>query len=164
MEDWAQQQFEQQDPATPQRPLSAIRYALHQERAVPRLEQFRVWLQSQQAHHGGSVLPKSPLGEAITYAFHQWDALVVYTSDGDLAIDNSASEKALRRVALGRRNWLFCGSDNGGHTAAVLFSLIATCQRHQIESFTYLRDMLRRIAAHPAHRLSELLPTTSPPT
>jgi transposase len=162
VEQAAQEQFRQQDPATP-RSLSAIRYALRQELAVPRLQQFRAWLKSQQAQHGGSVLPKSPLGEAITYAFNQWEALTVYTTDGDLAIDNNASENTLRRVALGRRNWLFCGSDTGGHTAAVLFSLIATCQRHHVEPFTYLRDVLTRIAAHPASRLTELLPGTRPP-
>jgi hypothetical protein len=145
------------------RALAAIRYALRQERAVPRLQQFRAWLQAQQAQHGGPVLPKSPLGEEITYAFNQWDALTIYTRNGDLAIDNNASENALRRVALGRRNWLFCGSDNGGHTAAVLFSFIATCQRHKVEPFTYLRDVLTRIAAQPRSRLAELLPATNPP-
>lgn len=163
VEDAAKEQFRQQDPAAPQRPLAAIRRALRQELAVPRLQQFQAWLQAQQAQHGGPVLPKSPLGEAITYAFNQWDALTVYTTDGDLAIDNNASENALRRVALGRRNWLFCGSDNGGHTAAVLFSLLATCQRHKVEPFTYLRDVLTRIAAHPMSRLAELLPATNPP-
>ena len=161
VEDAAQEQFQQQDLAA-KRPLAAFRLALRQELAVPRLQQFRVWLQSQQAQQGGPVLPKSPLGEAITYAFNQWDALTVYTSDGDLAIDNNARENALRRVALGRKNWPFCGSDNGGHTAAVLFSLIATCQRQKVEPFTYLRDVLTRIAAHPMSRLSELLPTTNP--
>lgn len=163
VEDAAKEQFRQQDPAAPQRPLAAIRRALRQELAVPRLQQFQAWLQAQQAQHGSPVLPKSPLGEAITYAFNQWDALTVYTTDGDLAIDNNASENALRRVALGRRNWLFCGSDNGGHTAAVLFSLLATCQRHKVEPFTYLRDVLTRIAAHPMSRLAELLPATNPP-
>jgi transposase len=151
------------DPAAPQRSLAAIRLALRQEQAVPRLQHFHAWLKSQQAQHGGPVLPKSPLGEAITYTFNQWDALTVYTRDGDLAIDNNASENALRRVALGRRNWLFCGSDKGGHTAAVLFSLIASCQRHKVEPFTYLRDVLTRIAAHPVSRLAELLPATHPP-
>ena len=147
VEDAAKEQFHQQSrraaeptpspgSAAPSRSLAMIRHALRQERAVPRLQQFRAWLQSQQAQHGGPVLPKSPLGEAITYAFNQWDALTIYTGDGDLAIDNNASENALRRVALGRRNWLFCGSDNGGHTAAVLFSFLATCQRHKAEPFT----------------------------
>jgi transposase len=150
------------EPAQSMYSLATIRFTLRQERAVPRLQQFHTWLRAQQAQHGGPILPKSPLGEAITYVFNQWDALTVYTSDGDLAIDNNASENALRRVALGRKNWLFCGSDTGGHTAAVLFSLLATCQRHKVEPFAYLRDVLTRIAAHPASRLAELLPTSTP--
>ena len=84
--------------------------------------------------------------------------MCVYLLDGDLSIDNNVSENALRRIALGRKNWLFCGSDNGGRTAAILFGLIASCQRHGVEPFAYLRDVLTRIAAHPHHRLAELLP------
>jgi hypothetical protein len=137
---------------------AAQRQALRQQRAVPRLEQFGQWLHAQQAAQGGPVLPKSPIGQAITYALNQWSALNVYVTDGDLAIDNNASENALRRVALGRKNWLFCGSDNGGTTAAVLFSLIATCQRHKVEPFAYLRDVLTRIAATPVSQLDDLLP------
>ena len=87
---------------------------------MPRLEQFKDWLESLQAHRGGPVLPKSPMGAAITYALNQWEALLVYATDGDLDIDNNVAERALRRVAVGRRNWLFCGSDNGGRTAAIL--------------------------------------------
>jgi len=138
--------------------LGAERYRLRQERAVPRLQQFRTWLESQQAQHGGPVLPKSPMGQAILYAMNQWDALCVYTTDGDLSIDNNASENALRRVAIGRKNWLFCGSDNGGNTAAVLFSLIATCQRHKVDPFAYLRDVLTRIAATPVSQVDQFLP------
>ena len=129
-----------------------------QTHSVPRLQQFRAWLENQQASHGGGVLPKSPMGAAITYCLNQWEALCVYTSDGDLSIDNNVSERALRRVAVGRGNWLFCGSDNGGNTAAILFSFIATCERHELNPFDYLRDVLTRIAAHPVSRLAELLP------
>ena len=132
--------------------------ALREAQSVPRLEQFKAWLESQQAARGGPVLPKSPMGQAITYALNQWDALCVYTADGNLAIDNNASENALRRVAIGRKNWLFCGSDNGGKTAAVLFTLIATCQRHKVEPFAYLRKVLTRIAATPANQLDAFLP------
>jgi transposase len=138
--------------------LTSERYRLRQELSVPRLAQFRTWLESQQADRGGPVLPKSPMGQAIQYAFNQWDALCVYTTDGRLDIDNNASENALRRVAIGRKNWLFAGSDNGGRTAATLFSLIATCQRHQVEPMAYLRDVLTRIAATPVSQLPDLLP------
>ncbi|NLF02663.1 MAG: IS66 family transposase [Anaerolineales bacterium] len=120
--------------------------------------QFRQWLTGLQAVKGGPVLPRSPMGEAITYAFSQWTALCVYLLDGELAIDNNASENALRRIAIGRKNWLFAGSDAGGRTAAILFSLIATCQRHAVEPFAYLKDVLTRIAAHPANQLTQLLP------
>jgi len=138
--------------------LALERYRLRQEKSVPLLEQFKSWLESQQAQAGGPVLPKSPMGQAIGYVFNQWEALKVYTTDGDLNIDNNASENALRRVALGRKNWLFCGSDNGGNTAAVLFSLIATCGRHKIDPFAYLRDVLDRISATPVSQLPWLLP------
>jgi transposase len=140
------------------RRLTEIRLELRRERSVPRLAEFKTWLDGLQATAGGPVLPKSPMGQAITYALNQWDALCVYAGDGDLNIDNNPAENALRRIALGRKNWLFAGSDTGGRTAAILFSLIATCQRHHVEPFAYLRDVLTRIAAHSAHRLDELLP------
>jgi len=140
------------------RSLSAIRLELRPARSVPLLEKFKAWLESQQAVHGGGVLPKSPMGEAIRYALNQWKALCVYCTDGDLNIDNNVSERALRRIAVGRGNWMFCGSDNGGNTAAVLFSFIATCERHTINPFEYLRDVLTRIAQTPVSKLSDLLP------
>ena len=138
--------------------LVAERYRLRQQFSVERLQQFKTWLESQQAANGGPILPKSPMGQAITYATNQWEALCIYTTDGRLNIDNNAAENALRRVAVGRKNWLFCGSDNGGHTAAVLFSLIATCERHKVNPFTYLRDVLTRVAATPISQLDQLLP------
>jgi len=134
------------------------RRRLRQDKSVPRLEQFKVWLESQQAARGGPVLPKSPMGQAIVYALNQWDALCVYTTDGDLAIDNNVSENALRRVAIGRKNWIFCGSDNGGNTAAVHFTLMATCQRHRVDPFVYLRDVLTRLPATPVNNLDRFLP------
>jgi len=137
---------------------SRERADVRQERSAPILVQFRTWLLGLQAAHGGPVLPKSPMGEAITYALNQWEALCVYLLDGELNIDNNVSENTLRRIAVGRKNWLFCGSDNGGRTAAILFSLIASCQRHKVDPFAYLKDVLTRIAAHPHHRLRELLP------
>ena len=86
------------------------------------------------------------------------NALCVYTTDGELNIDNNISEHALRRIAVGRYNWTFLGSDTGGHTAAVLFALVATCERHRVNPFEYLRDVLTRIAAHPMNHLADPLP------
>lgn len=149
---------ETEDIASLRRRRAEMVHSLRKEQSAPRLEQFKAWLESQQASRDGPVLPKSPMGQAITYALNQWDALCVYTTNGDLAIDNNASENALRRVAVGRKNWLFCGSDHGGNTAAILFSLIATCQRHKVEPFNYLRDTLTRIAATPIHQLDDCLP------
>jgi transposase len=134
------------------------RAKLRQEQAVPRLQQFKAWLEQQQAVNGGSILPKSAMGTAIQYALNQWDALCVYTNDGDLNMDNNAAENALRRIAVGRNNWTFLGADSGGHTAAILFSFIATCERHQVNAFDYLHDVLGRIASTPMSQLPELLP------
>jgi hypothetical protein len=146
--------------------LASERSRLRQEFSVPRLAEFRAWLESQQAERGGSVLPKSPMGQAVQYALNQWDALCVYATDGRLNIDNNPSENALRRVAIGRKNWLFAGSDNGGRTAATLFSLIATCQSRRvgIEPMAYLRDVLTRIAGTPVSQLPYLLPDRWQPT
>jgi transposase len=104
------------------------------------------------------VLPKSPLGQAISYALANWRALCRYVEDGDLSIDNNLSERALRAQAVGRKNWLFVGSDNGGRTAAVLFSMTASCKRHGIDPFRYLADVLERLPTTPPNRLPQLLP------
>jgi transposase len=130
------------------------RRARRQAEARPLLERFRAWLDEQV----GVVLPKSPIGEAVTYARGQWTALIRYLEDGALAIDNNAAERALRRVVTGRKNWLFCGSDVGGTRAAILYSVVATCKAHGIDPWTYLRDVLERIPTHPNRRRAELLP------
>jgi transposase len=104
------------------------------------------------------VLPKSPSGVAVRYALNQWEALTRFLDDGELEIDNGATERANRDIALGRRNWTFFGSDQGGKTAAVLRSFIASCKRCGIEPFAWFRDVLSRIPAHSVNRLHELLP------
>jgi transposase len=112
------------------------------------------WLEKQAA----SALPKSPLGEAVGYARNQWVALQVYTTAGFLEIDNNAAERALRAVAIGRKNYLFFGSDVGGETAAVLYTFTQTCQVLGVEPWRYLRDVLGRLPGCPEERLAELLP------
>jgi transposase len=81
-----------------------------------------------------------------------------YTERGELSLDNNLAERMLRAQAIGRRNWTFLGSDRGGRTAAVLYSLTGTCKYHDIDPFAYLQDILRRLPSHPADRLEELLP------
>jgi len=112
----------------------------------------------------GEVLPKSPMGQAIGYARGQWQALTRYIEDGLLSIDNNLAERTLRMVAIGRKNWLFVGHDNGGHRAAVIYSLVASCKLCGIDPFAYLRDILARISTHPANRIAELLPRNWKPS
>jgi transposase len=133
---------------------SAERLRLRQQKAVPLLTSLRQWLLVQKAE----VLPKSPMAAAVNYVLNQWQALNRYTSDGDLHIDNNLAERTLKLIGMGRRNWLFVGSDQGGQTAAVLFSFTATCKHLGIDTFAYLRDLFQRLPTHPADRLVELLP------
>jgi transposase len=130
------------------------RRALRQARSLPVLADIKAYLEAERPN----VLPKSPEGQAIAYTLSNWDALVRYCSDGDLAIDNNGAERSLRGIVVGRRNWMFYGSDNGGRTAAVLTSLIATCKRLRIDPFAYLRDVFGRISTHPQSQIDELLP------
>jgi len=95
---------------------------------------------------------------SFAYTLANWQALTRYCDDGNLAIDNNGAERSLRGVAVGRKNWMFYGSDHGGRTAAALTSLIATCKRLHIDPFAYLRDIFDRISSHPKSRLAELLP------
>ncbi len=132
----------------------ADRCALRQRESIALLNSLGDWLLDQKL----PVLPKSPLGQAISYALANWQALCHYPEDGDLTIDNNLSERALRAQAVGRKNWLFVGSDNGGRTAAVLFSMTASCKRHGIDPFRYLADVLQRLPTTPPDRLAELLP------
>jgi transposase len=122
--------------------------------AVPILDRFRTWLEEQRLE----VLPKSPMGEAISYALNNRAALVRYTEAGFLAIDNNVSEREMKRIAIGRKNWLSIGSPRGGQTAAVFFSFTSTCQRLGVEPWHYLRDVLERLPRHPPQPFAELLP------
>jgi transposase len=126
--------------------------AVRQERSQPLLEQFHAWLETECP----KLLPKSPIRQAIEYTLSNWTALCRYIESGILAVDNNAAENALRGICLGRRNWLFCGSDRGGRAAAIHFSFIASCNRHGLDPWAYLRDVLTRLPA--------LLPANNPET
>jgi transposase len=129
------------------------RGALRQQHSRPILDDIQAYLETERP----KVLPKSPEGQAIAYALSNWPALVRYCEDGDLEIDNNGAERSLRDVAVGRKNWMFFGSDNGGRTAAILNSFIATCKRLHLDPFAYLRDVFERISSHPKNQLDELL-------
>lgn len=128
---------------------------VRQDQAVGLLEQLHDYLIEWQPQ----VLPKSPIGKAVTYSLNQWEALNRYTQDPILSIDNNLAERTLRMVALGRKNWLFAGSERGAHRAAVIYSLVAGCKLCGHDPYAYFRDVLTKISTHPSHRIDELLPS-----
>ena len=122
--------------------------------AIPLLATFKAWLEA--------TLPKLPgksdLAAAMRYALGRWDALIRYVHDGCIEIDNNAAERSIRGIALGRKNYLFAGSDSGGERAAAIYSLIETCKLNGLDPEAYLRGILARIADHQINRIAELLP------
>jgi len=127
---------------------------MRQTRGKAVMDDFRTWLLDEQGRHP----PRGPMGEALSYALGQWDALTLFLTDPHLPIDNNASERALRVAALGRKNFLFVGSDEAGENLAGLYSLISTCEVNGVNPVTYLAEVLLRVQTHPAARIDELLP------
>jgi len=130
------------------------RFTLRQERSVPVLARIKAWLDREQE----IVLPRSPMAAAITYAQNQWAALNVYVTQGFLNIDNNTAERALKRVAIGRKNWLFAGNDAAAENQARLWSLIASAERHGVDPQAYLTSVLAKIGTTPREELDQFLP------
>jgi len=130
------------------------RREIRNTRSRPLLESLKQWLEETLV----KLSKKSDTAVAVRYALGRWEALVRYCDDGHLEIDNNAAERALRAVALGRKNYLFAGSDRGGESAAAIYSLIGTAKLNGIDPESYLRNVLSRIAEHPINRIDELLP------
>lgn len=130
------------------------RQVVRQARAGPLLDELHAWIQATLS----TVSAKSELALAIRYALSRWPALTRYRDDGRIEIDNNAAERSLRAVALGRKNYLFAGSDAGGERAAAMYSLIGSAKLNGLDPEGYLRIVLERIADHPINRVQELLP------
>ena len=124
------------------------------EQTMPLLMGLKAWLDATLPKLSG----KSDLAAAMRYGLNRWDALMCYAHDGRVEIDNNAAERSLRGIALGRKNYLFAGSDAGGERAAAIYSLIETAKLNGLDPEAYLRDVLNRIADHSINRVAELLP------
>jgi len=135
------------------------RREVRNQQARPLLESLKQWLEATL----GKLSRKSDTAMAVRYALNRWKALLRYLDDGRIEIDNNAAERALRVVALGRKNYLFAGSDAGGERAAMIYSLIGTAKLNGIDPEAYLREVLDRIADHPVNRIDELLPWNTAP-
>ena len=140
--------------AKEQRLSQSSHLEFRKQRAGPIRDRLKAWLDEQSRRQP----PKSPLGAAIRYALGQWTELGVFLDDARVPLDNNASERALRRVALGRKNYLFVGDVAAGKSLAGLYSLVATCEARGINPFDYLVDVLARVQDHPANAIDELLP------
>ena len=130
------------------------RREVRQQRARPLLESLREWLEATLS----KIMQKSDVASAIRYALAHWSALTRYADDGRIEVDNNAAERALRAVAIGRKNYLFVGSNEGGNRAAAMYTLIGTAKLNGLDPEAYLRHVLERIADHPINRIADLLP------
>jgi transposase len=135
------------------------RHRVRQERSRPRVDALETWLREQYDR----LSPANKVAQAIAYSLNRWDGLVRFIDDGRLCMTNNAAERALRGIAVGRRNWTFAGSDTGGQRAAAIYTLIETAKLNDIDPQAWLADMLARLQDHPARRIDELLPWNNKP-
>uniref|UniRef100_UPI0011AEA761 IS66 family transposase n=1 Tax=Methylobacterium sp. B34 TaxID=95563 RepID=UPI0011AEA761 len=112
------------------------------------------WLRENRA----KLSPKAPVAQAIDYMLKRWSAFILFLDDGRACLSNNAAERAIRPIAVGRRNWTFAGSDAGGHRAAALYTLIETAKLNGIDAQAWLADVLSRLPDHPARHIDDLLP------
>ena len=128
--------------------------AVRQELSAPLVADLEGWLREQRA----KLSRGNDLAKAMDYMLKRWPAFTRFLDDGRICLSNNAAERALRGIALGRKSWLFAGSDRGGQRAAAIYSLIVTAKMNDVDPQAWLADVLARIAEHPAHRIDELLP------
>ncbi len=130
------------------------RQRVRNEHSRPLVAELKMWLQAQRA----KLSEHSETAKAIAYCLNRWSGLVRFLDDGRLCMTNNAAERALRCVAVGRHNWTFAGSDEGGRRAAAIYTLVETCKLNGVDPRAWLADVLARLPDHPARRIAELLP------
>ena len=130
------------------------RRAVRQQHSRPLVDALETWLSTERK----KLSSKSPVAKAIDYSLKRWRAFTRFLDDGRLCMSNNAAERAVRGIAVGRKNWTFCGSDSGGDRAAAMFTLIETCKLNDVDPHAWLADVLARIADHPAKKTGDLLP------
>jgi transposase len=130
------------------------RKAIRQERSKPLVVTYEAWLREQRA----LLSSKSEIAKAINYTLDRWTAFTRFLDDGRICLSNNAAERAVRGVALGRKNWTFAGSDEGGRRAAAVYSLIETCKLNDVDPQAWLAYVLAKLPDHRANKIDELLP------
>jgi transposase len=130
------------------------RLAVRRNRSKPCLDKLEKWLREERKKLSSS----NPIAKAMDYGLKRWPTFTRFLDDGRICLTNNAAERALRGIAVGRRNWTFCGSDSGGQRAAVFYTLIETCRMNDVDPRAWLADVFARIADHPVKRIAELLP------
>jgi transposase len=130
------------------------RRSVRAAQSKPLVEDLERWLRAQR----GRLSPKSETAKAIDYMLRRWASFALFLEDGRVCLSNNAAERAIRGIAVGRRNWTFAGSDVGGHRAAALYTLVETCKLNEVDPRAWLADVLARLPEHPAKRVAELLP------
>jgi transposase len=130
------------------------RRSVRQDRSKPLIDDLERWLREERRR----LSSKNPVAKAIDYSLKRWPAFTRFLDDGRICMSNNAAERAVRGIAVGRRNWTFCGSDSGGRRAAAIYTLIETCSLNDVDAKVWLADVLARIADHPAKRITDLLP------
>jgi transposase len=132
----------------------AQRLAVRRERSRPLVAELEIWMRQQRA----LLSTKNDTAKAINYLLNRWAAFIRFLDDGRVCLTNNAAERALRGVAVGRRNWTFAGSDAGGHRAAAVYTLIETCKMNDVDPQAWLADVLARLPDHSANKVADLLP------
>jgi transposase len=130
------------------------RLAVRREPSRPLIDELEIWMRQQRA----LLSTKNDTAKAINYSLNRWPSFTRFLDDGRICLSNNAAERALRGIAIGRKNWTFAGSDAGGHRAAAIYTLIETCKMNDVDPQAWLADVLARLPDHPASKVAELLP------